>query len=228
VQLWVQIHNAPLQQMTKKAIKQVAQEVSDLVDPHLEGADKWDTFSIIRLDINSDKGLKDRLDICLPYGKERTTLIHYERLVRVCLYCAKIGHEVEHCDERIRLLSRIKHYPPELHEVLNEKLRPRCGGWIGKIYLLNRYMPDLNKIPLGGEGSDNSNDSRGFGPECNRRTNKKDGHDTSVGIRNAQIPLMLKLRKDRRTKILLLLKLGIKVCRIITESYRHLILYKRR
>jgi hypothetical protein len=50
----------------------------------------------------------------------------------------------------------------------------------------------------------------------------------SVGIRNAQIPLMLKLRKDRRTKILLLLKLGIKVCRIITESYRHLILYKRR
>jgi gag-polypeptide of LTR copia-type len=50
----------------------------------------------------------------------------------------------------------------------------------------------------------------------------------SVGIRNAQIPLMLKLRKDCRTKILLLLKLGIKVCRIITESYRHLILYKRR
>jgi hypothetical protein len=49
-----------------------------------------------------------------------------------------------------------------------------------------------------------------------------------VGIRNAQIPLMLKLRKDRRTKFLLLLKLGIKVCRIITESYRHLILYKRR
>jgi hypothetical protein len=53
-------------------------------------------------------------------------------------------------------------------------------------------------------------------------------HVVYVGIRNAQIPLMLKLRKDRRTKILLLLKLGIKVCRIITESYRHLILYKRR
>jgi hypothetical protein len=50
----------------------------------------------------------------------------------------------------------------------------------------------------------------------------------AAGIRNAQIPLMLKLRKDRRTKNLLLLKLGIKVCRIITESYRHLILYKRR
>jgi hypothetical protein len=48
-----------------------------------------------------------------------------------------------------------------------------------------------------------------------------------IGFWNAQIPLMLKLRKDRRTKILLLLKLGIKVCRMITERYTHLILYKR-
>jgi hypothetical protein len=48
------------------------------------------------------------------------------------------------------------------------------------------------------------------------------------GFWNAQIPLMLKLRKDRRIKFLLLFKLGIKVCRIITERYKHLILYKRR
>jgi hypothetical protein len=49
-----------------------------------------------------------------------------------------------------------------------------------------------------------------------------------VGFWNAQIPLMLKLRKDLRTKFLLLLKFRIKVCRIITERYRHLILYNRR
>jgi hypothetical protein len=49
-----------------------------------------------------------------------------------------------------------------------------------------------------------------------------------VGFWNAQIPLMLNLRKDRRTNFLLLLKLGIKVCRIIIERYKYLILYKRR
>jgi hypothetical protein len=48
-----------------------------------------------------------------------------------------------------------------------------------------------------------------------------------VGFWNAQIPLMLKLQKDRRIKFLLLLKLGIKVCWIIIERYIHLILYKR-
>jgi Domain of unknown function (DUF4283) len=40
VQLWVQIHKAPLQQMTKQAIKRVAQEIGDLLDPTLEGAGK--------------------------------------------------------------------------------------------------------------------------------------------------------------------------------------------
>jgi hypothetical protein len=53
-----------------------------------------------------------------------------------------------------------------------------------------------------------------------------ESHVSYVGFWNAQISLILKLRKDRRTKFLL--KLGIKVCRIITERYRHLILYKRR
>jgi hypothetical protein len=49
----------------------------------------------------------------------------------------------------------------------------------------------------------------------------------TIGFWNAQIPLILKLRKDRRTICLFLLKLGIKVCRMITERYTHLILYKR-
>jgi hypothetical protein len=42
-----------------------------------------------------------------------------------------------------------------------------------------------------------------------------------VGFWYNQIPLRLKLRKDRNTKILLLLKLGIKICRMITERYTH-------
>jgi hypothetical protein len=42
-----------------------------------------------------------------------------------------------------------------------------------------------------------------------------------VGFWFNQIPLRLKLRKDRKIKILLLLKLGIKVCQMITERYTH-------
>jgi hypothetical protein len=111
VQLLVQIHDVSLQQMTKNAIKRVDQEVGELVDSNLEGADKWDTFARIRLNINPDKGLKDRLVISLPNGKEVTALIHYERVVRVYLYCVKIGHKVEHCEEQIHLLSGINNYP---------------------------------------------------------------------------------------------------------------------
>jgi hypothetical protein len=43
----------------------------------------------------------------------------------------------------------------------------------------------------------------------------------SVGFWSNQISLSLKMRKDRKIKNLLLLKLGIKVCRMITERYIH-------
>jgi hypothetical protein len=42
-----------------------------------------------------------------------------------------------------------------------------------------------------------------------------------VGFWSNQIMLRLKLRKDRKIKILLLLKIGIKVCQMITERYIH-------
>jgi hypothetical protein len=43
----------------------------------------------------------------------------------------------------------------------------------------------------------------------------------NVGFWSNQIPLRIKLRKDRKIKILLLLKLGIKVYQMITERYTH-------
>jgi hypothetical protein len=41
--------------MTKGAIKKVAQEIGDLLDPTLEGTDKWDRFARIHVEINPDK-----------------------------------------------------------------------------------------------------------------------------------------------------------------------------
>jgi uncharacterized membrane protein len=43
----------------------------------------------------------------------------------------------------------------------------------------------------------------------------------TVGFWSNQIPLKLNLRKDRETKFLFLLKLGFKICQMITESYTH-------
>jgi hypothetical protein len=42
-----------------------------------------------------------------------------------------------------------------------------------------------------------------------------------VGFWSNQIMLRLKLQKDRKIKILLLFKLEIKICRMITERYIH-------
>jgi hypothetical protein len=113
--------------------------------------------------INPDKTLKDRIVINLSNEKVETTLIHYERTTRVCLCCSKLGHEVEQCDERINLLSRIKTYPPELHELLNEKIRSNCGGWISKLYLLDKCVLNLNANPPEHESYGKTDESWGYG-----------------------------------------------------------------
>jgi hypothetical protein len=39
-------------------------------------------------------------------------------------------------------VSKIK-----LYKILFEKLKPTCGAWINKLYLLSRLTPDLNQVP---------------------------------------------------------------------------------
>jgi hypothetical protein len=34
-----------------------------------------------------------------------------------------------------------------LHETLIEKVRPNCGGWLSRLYLLDTGIPDLNETP---------------------------------------------------------------------------------
>jgi Domain of unknown function (DUF4283) len=149
IQLWVQIHKVPLQQMTKAALRKLATELSVLMDPNLEGSDKWDRFIRTRLEINPTKPLKDKIVLCLPNGSSFTALVHYERVLRFCFYYAKIGHETETCEEHVCLMARIRSYPPELHQTLEEKLRPTFGGRVTKSYLLDRgsketMAPSLN------------------------------------------------------------------------------------
>jgi hypothetical protein len=63
------------------------------------------------------------IQIALPRGRIATALLHYERVIRICLFCVKLSHEVEQCEERT------------------------CGAWINKLYLLSRLTPDLNQVP---------------------------------------------------------------------------------
>jgi Zinc knuckle len=93
-------------------------------------------FVRIKVAIDPERPFLDKLPLLLPGEKSYEILVHYERLQRVCLYCARIGHEVEGCEDRNTILSHIKSYPVELHELMRVRLLPETGRWINKEYLI--------------------------------------------------------------------------------------------
>jgi hypothetical protein len=139
----VQLHQAPLKQLTHSVIQKLVSNLGELNNPTLEGYERWDRYIRIRIQIDPTKPLRDRICFTLPRGEEVTSLIHYERVPKICLFYAKLGHKTAECESRIILVSRIKEFPPKMHDSLQNKLKPSMGGWINKACLLPTGPADL-------------------------------------------------------------------------------------
>jgi Zinc knuckle len=100
--------------------------------PKTGGYSKLEGIARLKVVIDPNHPLFNKIPLLLPGGERFVVLIHYERLQRVCLYCAKIGHEIEGCEDRNNLLAYLKTYPEELHAVLRDKRQPRVQKWIKK------------------------------------------------------------------------------------------------
>jgi hypothetical protein len=125
----------PLSRLEKSIYHRMVAEIDELFDPALEGTTKWEKFARLKVLIDPYSPLCDKIPLVLPGGKKWEVLVHYERVSKVYLYYAKVGHKVDECDDINNLMSQIKTYPTELHELLQEKLKPNYGGWINIDYL---------------------------------------------------------------------------------------------
>jgi Domain of unknown function (DUF4283) len=140
-QIWVQIHHPAIKRMTRGATQKIVAQIGTLMDPSLEGMEKWDRYARLRVEIDLYKLLIDEIPIVLPGEEKYVAYIHYERVARVRMYCSKMRHEIETCEIRNELMAGIRSYSIELHETLLEKIKPRYGGWVSRSYLLPKMPP---------------------------------------------------------------------------------------
>jgi hypothetical protein len=64
-------------------------------DPALEGMGKWETFARLKIELDPTEPLYDRIPLLLLGGESWEVLVHYEIIPIFCLYCGRIGNEVE-------------------------------------------------------------------------------------------------------------------------------------
>lgn len=130
MEIWVQIHRAPTGAFTKEGILQMINTIGTPMSRVSESLSFGQKIYRAKILLPIDKEMKDHLDIAHPQrGTVRVYLV-YERLTTICLFCAKMGHDEEHCADHIRL-QRLQFDPrfasrPELNRVG----QPKARAWI--------------------------------------------------------------------------------------------------
>lgn len=125
--------------------------ISDLVDRFANGK----KFFKIKLSIDIKEAIKDKVNFLHPLKGETTAYLVYEKLGRLCNFCGRLGHELNSCADRTKLV-RIKNSMkaqerPELKGILN----PIFGPWRVSAAMIP-VTPSPQKSNLGQEGPESA------------------------------------------------------------------------
>lgn len=95
---WVCIHDVPNEILNSRVIIKLANQLGEVITPILAGVEEtWSSYARIKVRLNINTPLANKIQIMLPNGSLRSFPITYEWLPRVCHLCGLIGHELETC-----------------------------------------------------------------------------------------------------------------------------------
>nr|CAD1817806.1 unnamed protein product [Ananas comosus var. bracteatus] len=123
--LWVQFHDLPPDMMTPSIATKLASRVGEVIPI---AANRMMRASFVRVRILADLRLplEKSLIIRLDNEKDLEIRLAYERLPRFCLFCGRLGHDIEHCKTRNSMLDKIPPGIPQTDRTsLEEFLQPR-------------------------------------------------------------------------------------------------------
>ncbi|XP_078168459.1 uncharacterized protein LOC144562964 [Carex rostrata] len=107
MEVWTQLHKIPFQAISTKGVLLLTKEIGKPLSTPTEIFQGGNTFHWVKIQIPIDQALKDIVQMNHPVLGICTTYPSYERLNRICLYCAKLGHDMENCPDKIRM-ERLK------------------------------------------------------------------------------------------------------------------------
>lgn len=148
VEIWTQLHNIPPECISETGLRLVAERLGLLTSDVLSASMGGRQYSRVRVAYPIDQPLNDHLSVTHPVIGELKIHLHYERVNRVCEYCAHIGHGIADCEKYAQLM-RLNADPaykdrPEL-ALLKEKRR---APWItaqDKIPRASRIQFEVNE-----------------------------------------------------------------------------------
>lgn len=130
VKVWVQFLNTPVHCLTDEGWDLLGQKLGTTVSSPIEGYANGRHFTKLKILIDLNKPLKDRVSFDHPTLGTVTTYCHYEKVSRICLFCGCLGHELTGCLDHRRVSDLLQH-PANVGKYNNsEILKPKFGKWM--------------------------------------------------------------------------------------------------
>lgn len=167
--IWVQFFGLPVNCLTEEGIHLIGEKVGIPVTPSVEGFVSGKRFLKLKILVNLEEGLKDKVKVDHPFLGELTSLCVYEKVSRICRFCGKLGHELHGCPTYARVAALMQQEEYRERYDPNVVLSPKKGPWICNSSLLPRVQPAYlaqddvgpatNKRPFNSTGLESQNQS---------------------------------------------------------------------
>lgn len=135
--LWVQFFNAPIN-LTDEGIAIMAKQVGSPLSAPVEGFIGGRRFIKVKLSVKLGLPLKDRVRFTHESLGEVSVICSYEKITRVCFYCASLGHEIHSCTDYLRMGQLAQQMGDDGPYDFGLLLKPKYGKWMTNSSLVPR------------------------------------------------------------------------------------------
>lgn len=129
MEVWVQFHRISPATVSKEGLKQLSRKIGVPLSEVIEVPAGNNKFSKIKLPVNIDDKLLDTIEVEHPVMGVIKIYVSYERLNRICLFCAKVGHDHNSCPDKLRLERLRMDLRFQNRQNFDTLTKPKFGPW---------------------------------------------------------------------------------------------------
>lgn len=161
-EVWSRWHKIPPAAFSSEGIHILAHRLETPLSELTQIFAGGSQFYKIKFLLNVEVGLQEKMVVHHLELGNIPIYITYEKLPRICLFCAQIGHEVDGCAEKLRL-ERLR-LDPRFSDLphMQKPIKPKVGAWINNNAVILIHGTRANSHIETGPPACNQNQSRGL------------------------------------------------------------------
>lgn len=198
--LMVQFNNLPHNALTREGLPIMGKDLGTIMSPPMKGFVNGKHFYKFKISMPISEPLQESVTLAHPTMGDIKLHCSYERISRVCTFCARLEHEISGCMDHQRLIEISQRPDQQARFHSLDILEPKVASWITNPFFIptsnptspNRPSPANNKRPLSPSAASQPS------PSTNHTTlSAQFDKPKEIPLQIASFPLIVPIKKLR-------------------------------